>query len=422
MQPKPKPKSDPEPTTQNVLQQAIQAVPAVRYALGIAGVVAALAIASTLSGGSRTAIIGAVVMILLMVFLVIFARVSKLGAKPLQTPAVVLTWFVLALVIVLSFFTVSSLFFKWPLPFDELTNTILSTSTTISPEEYSYPNQQITFGQLPEAMRTPIEQGLSEKALQQELAKKGSLTLDGSTLVLGSKGGMTATSLFVYTLSLYNGGRIITNGNSFKLIAAQVKVSNGSIISFPEDDRTVPPSEPSIAGINSLSSSDVILASLNPIAGLLKVDLSGQNGGQGGQGLSGTQGNKGPRGSDGSDSLFDCKRSGRDGGPGEPGGNGLTGASGGNGGNSGNLLLLGGAAKTTDAQIIFVGSGGSPGLGGEGGPGGPGGPGGDGGSGSTYCGGGHTGPSGPSGPSGEKGIDGQPGQPGQLIREETLTY
>ena len=62
-----------------VLNEAIKAVPAVKYALGIGGVIALIAIVKGFGIDYRVAGFGAVIMLVLMTMLVVFA---KLAAKP----------------------------------------------------------------------------------------------------------------------------------------------------------------------------------------------------------------------------------------------------------------------------------------------------------------------------------------------------
>ena len=59
-----------------ILKEAIAAVPAVRYALGISGIVAAIAVIFALGVDARVAIFGTIIMLVLMTLLVIFARLS----------------------------------------------------------------------------------------------------------------------------------------------------------------------------------------------------------------------------------------------------------------------------------------------------------------------------------------------------------
>lgn len=97
------------------LREAVRAVPAVKYALGIGGVVAAIAIIYSFKIDPRVAFVGTVVMLVLMGVLVVFARMSSLPGYRLAGPALVFTWFVLLLFMATSGSLFSSVFFQKPL-------------------------------------------------------------------------------------------------------------------------------------------------------------------------------------------------------------------------------------------------------------------------------------------------------------------
>jgi TPR repeat protein len=99
----------------NVLREAIKAVPAVRYALGIGGLIAAIALTQTFKIEPLVAFIGTIVMLVLMGVLIIFARMSGLAKSKLSLPAIVFTWFTLLLFMVVAVFLFTSVFLKWPL-------------------------------------------------------------------------------------------------------------------------------------------------------------------------------------------------------------------------------------------------------------------------------------------------------------------
>ena len=103
-----------QPLALSVLRQAINAVPAVEYALGIAGIISVLAIVNLLNLDFRIAIVGAVVMLVLMTALLIFARLATMKTNAFRAPAVILMWFSLALTILSATLLFISLFFRWP--------------------------------------------------------------------------------------------------------------------------------------------------------------------------------------------------------------------------------------------------------------------------------------------------------------------
>jgi hypothetical protein len=102
------------PTPLSILRESIKAVPAVKYALGLAGVASAVAIVRSFNLDYRVAAVGTVIMLLFMTVLVIFARLSSLGSPDFRLPALVFTWFSLLLVISAAFSMFSSIFFRWP--------------------------------------------------------------------------------------------------------------------------------------------------------------------------------------------------------------------------------------------------------------------------------------------------------------------
>jgi hypothetical protein len=129
----------------SILKEAIKAVPAVRYAMGIAGIVAVVAIVRGFSVSYRVAVLGTVVMLILMTVLVTFARLSTAGPAFFFWPAAVLTWFSLVLVIATAGLLFSSVFFQKPIDLrswldpsvstEEERNPILSLGQQISPNK-----------------------------------------------------------------------------------------------------------------------------------------------------------------------------------------------------------------------------------------------------------------------------------------------
>jgi PDZ domain len=103
-----------------VLNKAIKAVPAVKYALGVAGIVAAVAIVGLLGISYAAAGIGVVVMFVLMTTLVVFARITTVPTAALRIPALVFTWFALLLTMATACLLFSSVFFKKPVDVKEI--------------------------------------------------------------------------------------------------------------------------------------------------------------------------------------------------------------------------------------------------------------------------------------------------------------
>jgi hypothetical protein len=100
----------------SLLQQAVKAVPAVKYALGIAGLLSVIAI---VTGGLKidlkVAAFGTVVMLVLMTVLVVFAKLASAAQKHFALPLMVFTWFSLVLTMLTAIALFLSVFAGWPL-------------------------------------------------------------------------------------------------------------------------------------------------------------------------------------------------------------------------------------------------------------------------------------------------------------------
>jgi hypothetical protein len=116
-----------------ILREAIKAVPAVKFALGIAGILAVLAIARGFSLSYRVAVFGTVLMLVLMTVLVVFARLSTAGPSFFYGPAVVLTWFSVTVVIATAGFLFSSIFFQRPVDLRRWLDPSLQSDVTGNP-------------------------------------------------------------------------------------------------------------------------------------------------------------------------------------------------------------------------------------------------------------------------------------------------
>jgi len=90
-------------------------VPAVKYALGVAGVSAAAALAAGVAGDWGRALAGAAVMLLLMTALALFARLSSLAARDLRPALLLLVWCALLLTVATAALLLASVFFGRPL-------------------------------------------------------------------------------------------------------------------------------------------------------------------------------------------------------------------------------------------------------------------------------------------------------------------
>lgn len=282
-----------------------------------------------------------------------------------------------------------------------------SGESGLAGSEVRFVGQSISLDQLPAEMLQPIA---GEGDLAKALARRGSLFLDHSTLVITPLG--VSRSLTVHTLTLLNGSKIETNGNDLTLYASKIVGNGGNLDSFSDQDAN-PPVATAGKGHNGRDGGHVVLCSSRGLDGSLTINLRGQNGGAGAPGAVGSGGTQGPRGSNAVQGMVDCRSGGGDGGQGGQGNIGSPGTDGGNGGNGGSLNLCGNLA-TSRERIFFSAPPGVGGLGGAGGFGGPGGQGGEGGSGSASCSGGRAGQPGPPGPQGERGNSGADGVGGKV--------
>src|SRR5258708_10088240 len=92
----------PEPTDLSLgalLKQAIKAVPSVKWAVGVGGIAAVIAIVTKFQTDLRAAVLDVVVMLVLMTMLVIFSKVARQKESQFRIPVAIFTWFCLLLFI-----------------------------------------------------------------------------------------------------------------------------------------------------------------------------------------------------------------------------------------------------------------------------------------------------------------------------------
>ena len=255
----------------------------------------------------------------------------------------------------------------------------------------------------------PLPAKMTAQNFQARLRAGGIVTLSGGDLTLGSPDYHNDHIVYMAldTLELKNGARIVTNGNTLVLFLNHLVSEDGSIVTFTTGNGTASGGGPGTAGEPGVPGRVAAVHVIQSVAGILHVDLSGQNGGPGGNGISGLTGQSGVKGDQSVSGMVDCSKGGGNGSPGAGGGVGGTGGDGGAGGAGGLLELYNvGATPIPAVSYTFIARPGSGGARGTGGPGGPGGKGGDGGDGSRFCNGGSPGP---NGATGQNGPDGRPG-------------
>jgi hypothetical protein len=103
-----------------VLQAAVKAVPALKFALGVLGIVAAIAIVRAFGIDFQVAVFGTIIMLVLMAALVVFAALTRVKSPQVRAAALVMMWSFLALTILSAALLFTSAFFNLPKPIKQL--------------------------------------------------------------------------------------------------------------------------------------------------------------------------------------------------------------------------------------------------------------------------------------------------------------
>ena len=99
----------------SILSKAIEAVPAVRYALGVVGIAAAVAIVVTLANGySHITILSIALMVVGMFVLFLFSLLVSSKSPSVHFAGLVLTWGVTLFVLIFMVFTATAAAIGWP--------------------------------------------------------------------------------------------------------------------------------------------------------------------------------------------------------------------------------------------------------------------------------------------------------------------
>src|SRR5262245_30430797 len=97
-----------------VLRESIKAVPAIKYALGVAGIISVIAIVKAYNVDFRIAVVGTLIMLILMTVLLVFARLSAAADKSFRYPMLFMLWSFLLLTIATAALIFTSVFFSKP--------------------------------------------------------------------------------------------------------------------------------------------------------------------------------------------------------------------------------------------------------------------------------------------------------------------
>jgi hypothetical protein len=106
-------------TPEGMIAGAVKAVPAVKYALGIGGIAAIVAIIAGFKISFPVAVFGVIVMFALMFILVIFSKFSESASQSFKPLSLVLAWTFVVLTICAATLLVTSFFWNWPRPLDK---------------------------------------------------------------------------------------------------------------------------------------------------------------------------------------------------------------------------------------------------------------------------------------------------------------
>jgi len=104
----------------SALKEAVKAVPAMKYALAVLGLVAVVAIAAAWRVNFKVAVFGAVIILILMVALLVFARLTVVGAGFFLLPALILLYTFVLLTAATGVLLFTAAAFKWPPALHEL--------------------------------------------------------------------------------------------------------------------------------------------------------------------------------------------------------------------------------------------------------------------------------------------------------------
>jgi hypothetical protein len=142
-------------TPWSVFQAAMKAVPALKYALAVLGLVSAVALIKGFGIGYDVAVFGTIIMMVLMVALVVFASLTKVKTPQIRIASHILMWSFLVLTILTAVLLFTSAFFDYPKPLPTLLRGGNSGAAPVNPqpEEFEFsmelrPTEKWTFAGL----------------------------------------------------------------------------------------------------------------------------------------------------------------------------------------------------------------------------------------------------------------------------------
>lgn len=108
------------PQLLKIIRESIKAVPAMKYALAVAGILAVVALVAALRVSPQIAVLGAVITLALMVAMVVFARLTTTAPRYFILPVRVMMWGFLTVTVSTACMLFTSAFFQWPRDLREL--------------------------------------------------------------------------------------------------------------------------------------------------------------------------------------------------------------------------------------------------------------------------------------------------------------
>ena len=122
-----------------ILRESIKAVPAMKYALAVAGLLAVVAMVGAFKISPAMAVFGAVITLVLMVAMVIFARLTKTAPRHFFLPVTIMMWAFLVITVATAFLLFTSAFFQWPRGLRELIGPPVVAAPLVAPPEDTGP-------------------------------------------------------------------------------------------------------------------------------------------------------------------------------------------------------------------------------------------------------------------------------------------
>jgi hypothetical protein len=174
-----------------ILKQAIKAVPAVRFALGVLGVAAAASLVRAYFSSAREAVYATVTMLALMALLWVFVQLVRISPKSLKYPALTLTWAIFIATASLPIALISSVCFDWPKPFPEIRAVLAPASSTTNATE----------GVRAAEFAGTITDALTQKTLQGVFIRAGAGSAPRATT--------DSNGYFEFSLPDYSSGRVV---------------------------------------------------------------------------------------------------------------------------------------------------------------------------------------------------------------------